>query len=142
MHYFADCTTLEAVESRKRQLALQLHPDRGGRHEDMVTMLRQYDEAKRLIELRRQQAYQSPPKQPAAPTMTYYPPQSPFVTMTPEPAPVTLTPEEVQAWIQRWGAVVIVGVKAYKAVKDVLDGVKKRQRKARKKNDAEAHETP
>lgn len=42
--YFAGCETRQAVKDRRRNLALDLHPDKGGDPSEFAEMMRQYDQ--------------------------------------------------------------------------------------------------
>ena len=127
MHYFDDCTTLEAVEARKRTLALQLHPDRGGRHEDMVEMMRQYEARKDVITQGRRQA----PPAPEAHAPQQAPYQAPQQAHYQAPQP-TIPPADIEAFIMSWAPVVVEGVKAFEAIRSVFKDVERRQKAAKR----------
>lgn len=47
--HFAGCTTIDDVKERRRNLAKDLHPDKGGDPEEFTEMMKQYD--KKLMEI-------------------------------------------------------------------------------------------
>jgi hypothetical protein len=49
MKYFADGLTIEECRKQFRELCLQLHPDKGGKHEDFIAMKNEYDIAIKLL---------------------------------------------------------------------------------------------
>ncbi len=44
MQYFKDCKSMDDVKRLYRELAKKLHPDHGGKKEDMIELTRQYTE--------------------------------------------------------------------------------------------------
>ena len=49
MNYFINCKTLDDVKKLYKKLALENHPDRGGKHETMQQINSQYADAIRII---------------------------------------------------------------------------------------------
>lgn len=47
--YFAGCTTVDEIKSRRRNLAKDLHPDKGGDPNEFQEMMKQYDKKISLV---------------------------------------------------------------------------------------------
>ena len=48
--HFAGCETRQAVKDRRRNLALDLHPDKGGDPDEFAEMMKQYDQMLKKVE--------------------------------------------------------------------------------------------
>ncbi len=48
--YFAGCNTSDEIKARRRNLAKDLHPDKGGDSEEFQEMMRQYDKKLKTIQ--------------------------------------------------------------------------------------------
>jgi hypothetical protein len=46
LNYFSDCTTIEQIKKRYRELAQKFHPDHGGTNEQMTIINLQYEQQK------------------------------------------------------------------------------------------------